>query len=126
MPHSIHSIHLLLLLAIVVLAIAACGTDTPPTPTAGPSAGAGDAQTGRSVFRASGCTTCHGEEGVGTDRAPALAGHTAAEVRAQVRDPEGRMSAYGPDRISEQELADLVAFVTSLETADGHDHHHEH
>lgn len=121
-----HTLHMLLLSAIVTMVMAACGGSAAPTPTSVPAAGPGDDQAGASVYRASGCATCHGADGVGTDRAPTLAGHTAVEVRAQVRDPQGSMPAYALDRISEQELADLVAFITGLETGDGHDHHHEH
>jgi hypothetical protein len=80
-----------------------------------------DIQAGEVVFNTKGCAACHGEDaegGVG----PALAGHTEAQVRAQVRTPVGAMPASDSSVISEEELNHLVGFIVSLGEGDGHVH----
>jgi cytochrome c len=84
----------------------------------------GDEIVGEELFN-SRCIVCHGESGVGTERAPRIAGtgldgdFIARKVRRS-GDPEstvypdllfGRMPFWQADRLSDQELVDIVAFV---------------
>jgi mono/diheme cytochrome c family protein len=107
-----------------------------------PEAVAGDAERGRQVFLESGCGGCHTFEAAGATRnvGPNLdevaAMYDADFIRESIVDPQAfvekgsagsiggeteygtEMPAYGPDeeppqQLSEQELADLVAFLTA-------------
>ena len=79
-------------------------------------------ETGHQAFQDVGCSVCHGEDADGTDLAPALAGHGEAAVQRQVRAPVGNMPVYPPDKISDQELDAIAAYISHLEG--GHDHMH--
>ncbi|PKB71547.1 MAG: hypothetical protein BZY87_04660 [SAR202 cluster bacterium Io17-Chloro-G6] len=100
---------------------AACGgaSDTPaapPTSTAEPTTAAPptpDSQ-GERLFTASGCGACHGTQGQGSAIAPALAGHTAGQVRRQARAPLGLMPVFPPSKISNEELVQIGEYIESL------------
>ena len=110
-----------------MLTAAACGAAaTPtvipppqPTPTSAPSLTLVPEVHGQQLFVDKGCAACHGQNAEGSDIAPALPGHTAEQVRRQVRNPIGTMPRFGPERISNEELEELVEFITEL-TSDGH------
>ncbi len=69
---------------------------------------------GYSLYLAAGCAACHGQDGSG-GIGPALAGHTREQVFRQVRSPKGDiMPAYPPDRLSDEELEKIVAWIDSL------------
>ena len=111
-----------LLLAVMVLMalVAACGArdpGAPPTPTETLSI----PQQGEQLFQAKGCATCHGMSAEGSAIAPALPGHSADQVRRQVRSPIGTMPRFGPDRISDGELESLVAFIGGLVPPQAHE-----
>jgi mono/diheme cytochrome c family protein len=116
-----------------ILAIAALGAAAPPAAAAGPAgAGAGDLARGRVLF-AKHCKVCHGEGGEGDGMLAAhlrdppgdltdperMAGRSAEDLLAVVRDggPARGLSSvmvgFG-DRLTPQELADVVAFTRSL------------
>jgi mono/diheme cytochrome c family protein len=103
-----------LLLASVLLALlaAACGGPSAPQPPAGTRAAAG-----KELFTGEfGCNTCHpgGHKGVGRNlvgpefqqRHP-----TDATVRRQIRNGGGGMPPFGPARMSEQQLRDVIAYI---------------
>ena len=99
----------------VLLFVAACGEPAaPPAPPAPPVAKPGDVTAGQAVFQQN-CEACHpgGNEGVG----PQLRGQGLPEdrIRTQVRQGGGAMPAFPPERINEQQLNDLVAYVLSLQ-----------
>ena len=78
-------------------------------------------QQGQALFQASGCASCHGENGEGIEGlGPALPGHSPEAVVKQVREPrpapEGsvQMPAYGTAQISDEELEQIVAWIESL------------
>jgi mono/diheme cytochrome c family protein len=75
---------------------------------------------GRDLFTAVGCAACHGLDAEGTELAPALPGHTEAQVRRQARAPVGIMPVFPNDKISEAQLDTLVDYVTGL--SGGHLH----
>ena len=74
--------------------------------------GTGDPAQGRQVY-GDNCAACHGADG-GGGSGPKLAGVQAYAnpdvVVEQIRDGGGGMPAFG-DQLSEQELADVSAFV---------------
>jgi mono/diheme cytochrome c family protein len=79
----------------------------------------GDAASGKRVYLAVGCFTCHGRSGQGGAMnypAPALA-QTALPVEAfntLVRVGPNDMPAYSESVLSDKELADIHAFLRSL------------
>jgi mono/diheme cytochrome c family protein len=88
----------------------------------------GDIGAGQNLFNSS-CVGCHGTDAAGTDRAPPLFGslldadYIAERVRRSglADSPTypgltgGRMPFWGGDRLSDDELVDIVAFVLSNE-----------
>jgi mono/diheme cytochrome c family protein len=79
----------------------------------------GDAANGKSIYLADGCFTCHGRVGQGgayNGPAPSLA-KTALPFegfKMQIRDPSKDMPAYSEAVMSDQQIADMYAFVQSL------------
>ncbi|MDQ7027287.1 MAG: cytochrome c [Anaerolineae bacterium] len=73
---------------------------------------------GAGLFLQTGCVGCHGIDGVGTDIAPTLAGHSSFQVRRQVRAPIGIMPVFSPAQVSAEDLDAIVAYVSSLGTMD--------
>lgn len=86
----------------------------PNTPAPAASAtGAEGPEAGKALFAAKGCSSCHGanaEGGVG----PKLAGYTGQQVTKQVRTPKDKMPSFPPDRLSDDELKQIIAFVERL------------
>jgi mono/diheme cytochrome c family protein len=77
---------------------------------------AGNAQKGKQLFESYGCYQCHGREaqgGAGTG--PRLAPHPIAfaAVEKYVRHPTGQMPPYTAKVVSDQDLADIYAFLSS-------------
>jgi mono/diheme cytochrome c family protein len=79
----------------------------------------GDTAKGKAVFLKEACFTCHGRAGQGgayNGPAPILA-HTALPFegfKAQIRNPVNDMPAYSDAVLSDQDIADIYAFVKSL------------
>ncbi len=102
---------------LVTSGLAACGGATPsaavPTRYEGPLAPSADAKKGEAVFQRY-CDSCHpgGKEDVG----PALAGRHLApgRVRWLVREGGDTMPAFPADKVSDEDLENLAAYVTSL------------
>ena len=95
----------------------------------------GDPDNGQASFNAS-CAGCHGEDGGGTERGLAIAGrpldpeYIARRVRTSGRGDSsvydgltgGVMPFWAADRLSSEELVDIVAWLTANDgTADGPD-----
>ena len=80
---------------------------------------AGDLANGKRVYLATGCFTCHGRAGQGgayNGPTPALA-KTAMPFegfKMQLRNPAKDMPAYSDRVMSDQEIADIYAFMQSL------------
>ena len=114
--------------AALAIVASACSTEPPPPVAAVPPAAvantptlAGPAiSTGHELFIAKGCAACHGQNGEGTDFAPALPGHSAAQVKRQARAPLGLMPIFPPDRISNEELDAIAEFIDGLEGGHAH------
>ena len=131
--------YLVMIMAVALtVAAVACTSSTPATsptgqqtipvntPPAAPSAStpeppeAEPMSEDQEVFIAKGCAACHGQNSEGTDFAPALAGHTEGQIRRQVRAPVGIMPVFPPDKVSNDELAQLVSYITNLEGDHAH------
>jgi mono/diheme cytochrome c family protein len=103
-----------ILSAIVIpTAQAADAAQTPTSPS-------GTVDAGRAVWAMgnTSCRNCHGGEGEGAF-ALALAGRklTFERFRDYVRSPKGRMPGYVASELTDQEIADLVAYFDSLPPA---------
>jgi len=102
-------------IAVVALAVAALGMGV----AAAQDAPQGNATNGKRIYLADGCFTCHGRSGQGgayNGPAPVLA-HTALPFDAfknQLRSPSDDMPAYSGAVLSDQDIADIYAFVTAL------------
>jgi mono/diheme cytochrome c family protein len=87
-----------------------------PTPTTAQLAAAdphGDAvQKGAAIYFAQGCQTCHGA--VGNAPAEMALRGGGREASFAVRRGRRGMPAYGPDQISDAELADLSAYMNTF------------
>ncbi|MCA9913982.1 MAG: c-type cytochrome [Anaerolineae bacterium] len=82
------------------------------------SAADGDAELGLIVWEANDCMTCHGENGEGTARSMgtgiANTDLSFEEFVTKVRQGPADMKAYSVRQISDQDLAHLYAYLTSL------------
>ena len=77
---------------------------------------AGNAESGKRIFAKNGCYECHGREGQGSNMTgPRIAPDPVPfDVLARyVRKPTGEMPPYTAKVVSDQELADIYAFLQS-------------
>jgi mono/diheme cytochrome c family protein len=79
----------------------------------------GNVANGKRLYLADGCFTCHGRSGQGgayTGPAPILAKTDMPfeGFAGQVRNPANDMPAYSGALVSDQDIADIYAFVESL------------
>jgi mono/diheme cytochrome c family protein len=79
----------------------------------------GDVDNGKRLYLADGCFTCHGRSGQGgafNGPAPSLAKTEMPfdAFTAQCREPANDMPAYSTAVLSDQEIADVYAFLQSL------------
>ena len=99
--------NLMLGAALAVLAIGSAAAQNAPR---------GDAKAGLATFEKYGCYSCHGILGQGTLRdGPRL--NTAigyAAVLQQLRTPRYEMPAYTAVQISDQQVADIFAYLGSV------------
>ena len=97
---------------VMALAVVGLGTRANAQPT-------GNAAHGRELYLATGCFECHGRNGQGgafNGPAPALA-HTEMGFEAfkeQLRQPANDMPAYATAVMTDQDVADVLAFVHAL------------
>jgi len=99
------------LAAIVIFSGAGAATQTAET------APAGDAKAGKRLYTNYGCYQCHGYEGQGAPTTgPRLAPDPIpfAAFVGYLRGPRGEMPPYTAKVVSDQELADIYAFLQSL------------
>ena len=78
----------------------------------------GSAENGHKAYMKYMCYTCHGTVGQGADRGtgPKLAPNPVsfATFQAQMRTPRQDMPPYRKEFVSDQELADLYAYLASV------------
>ena len=99
--------------AVALLAAAA------PIPARAQDAPPGDVANGKRMYLADGCFTCHGRAGQGgayNGPAPVLAKTEMPfeGFKGQLRQPAHDMPAYSEAVMSDQQIADIYAFVQSL------------
>ena len=85
-------------------------------PTIAPEAVAGDVGRGRAIYLRNSCQACHGSVGQGGGPGPILAA-TPLPYQAfvmQMREPSASMPAYDEALLSEQDLADIHAWLAVL------------
>jgi mono/diheme cytochrome c family protein len=79
---------------------------------------AGSAERGKALFMKNTCFSCHGTEGQGGERgagpklAPDVFPYAAFEM--QLRNPRGVMPRYPEKFVSEQDAADIHAYLMSI------------
>lgn len=76
----------------------------------------GDVARGEELFFANGCSVCHGDTG-GGGIGPAIAKTqlSLSAVIKQYRNPRELMPPFPADRVSDDDVADIYAFLQSLE-----------
>jgi ubiquinol-cytochrome c reductase cytochrome c subunit len=77
----------------------------------------GNAESGKALFMKIGCYQCHGREGQGsTATGPRLNQNpiTYSRFSTYIRKPTGEMPPYTTKVVSEQQAADLFAYLQSL------------
>ena len=100
--------HKLVSAALLVLTVSAAFAQDPPPP--------GSGERGQQAFMKYMCYTCHGTVGQGADRgtgpkiAPGMLPYAAFAM--QVRTPRLDMPPYRQHFLSDQELADIYAYLS--------------
>src|SRR4051812_15981980 len=75
----------------------------------------GNAQTGKQLFEAKGCYSCHGFVGQGSREGPRLTPAMAYPAFvAQLRTPRAIMPPYTAALVTDQQAADIHAYLGSL------------
>ena len=100
--------NLMLGAALAVLAVGSAAAQNAPK---------GDAKAGLATFEKYGCYSCHGIVGQGTLRdGPRLnaTGIGYQAVLTQLRTPRYEMPAYTAVQISDQQVADIFAYLASV------------
>jgi mono/diheme cytochrome c family protein len=106
-------------IAAAVFGVAALCTGAFAAAQAQDASPSGDAAKGKKIFLTIGCFTCHGRSGQGgayNGPAPILA-HTMLPFdgfKGQIRNPADDMPAFPPAVLSDQDIADIYAFVETL------------
>ena len=74
-----------------------------------------DPENGKVLWEQNLCKNCHGEAGEGMWAGP-LAGSekTAEEWISQVRSPRNRMPHFSPEKVSDETIIDMHAYLTTL------------
>ena len=76
----------------------------------------GNTENGKKLFLAYGCYECHGRQGAGAAIAPRIGPPALswAGVLRYVRAPTGQMPPYTAKVVSDQDLADIYAYLQSI------------
>src|SRR5262245_14730467 len=77
----------------------------------------GNAENGKALFAKTGCYQCHGREGQGSPATgPRLNQNpiTYARFVSYIRKPSGEMPPYTAKIVTDQQAADIFAFLQSL------------
>ena len=101
----------------IVMAAASVLMAQNPAPRPNNAAPAGNAANGKKIFSAYGCYQCHGYEGQGGAAGARLAPRLPLAFPAfvsYVRAPKDQMPPYTGKVVTDQELADIYAFLQSI------------
>jgi mono/diheme cytochrome c family protein len=79
-------------------------------------AASGNAQNGKSLYTDKMCAQCHGASAEGSTIGPKIGPNPPAyaDFVNQIRNPIDKMPAFGPDSVSDAQVADIYAFLQSL------------
>jgi mono/diheme cytochrome c family protein len=104
---------------VIAFAILAAASGVEAQGTAATPKSAGSADNGKRVFASAGCFACHGAQGQGTAAAPQLAPPhlELPALVAYVRRPAATMPAVPASVASDEDLADIFAFLKSVAPA---------
>jgi ubiquinol-cytochrome c reductase cytochrome c subunit len=108
---------MLRIFAFSVALIALAFTFLPSDVSAQTKAPSGDVQNGKRIYTKYGCYECHGREGQGASATgPRLGPNPIAYARflSYIRQPTGDMPPYTAKVVTDQEVADMYAFLQSL------------
>lgn len=97
-----------------------CATAKAQTaPAKSKDAATSDVQNGKRVFASAGCIACHGAQGQGTSLAPQISPPPVelSALIAYVRRPTGKMPPVPASTASDQDLANVYAFLKSVAPA---------
>ena len=100
-----------LLATLIIVATAAAQTPSPA------SASRGDAAKGKKLFASVGCYQCHGymaQGGAGTGPRLAPRPIAPAAFSRYIRRPSGDMPPYTAKVLTEQDVADIYAFLSAV------------
>jgi ubiquinol-cytochrome c reductase cytochrome c subunit len=101
----------ILALALIALPAAASAQDVPR----------GNAENGKRLFETKACFACHGYVGQGSREGPRVAPPMPfSAFVAQLREPRGIMPPFKEAILSDQEAADIVAYLGSLPRSPDH------
>jgi len=102
--------------ALFVTSITAAAQNAPaPKPAAPAAAPAGKIENGGVLFRKIGCYQCHSNEGQGGLSGPRIGPNLVPYARfsSYIRKPTAEMPPYSTKVLTDQELADIYAWVNA-------------
>jgi mono/diheme cytochrome c family protein len=110
--------------AIIALLITSMAGAQAPAPAAGASAQQapaaplrpGNVENGKTLYKTYYCWACHGSMGRAGGAAPAITPSTRSDedLIRYIRKPSGGMPPYTSKSISEQEIADIAAYMRTI------------
>ena len=111
--------YLILCVATLGMAIACSSARAQDATAKSKEAAAGAAESGKRVFTNAGCVACHGAQGQGTSLAPQISPppRELPALIAYVRQPTGKMPPIPVSTASDQDLANIYAFLKSVAPA---------
>jgi mono/diheme cytochrome c family protein len=92
------------------------GAETQGAPAKSAGAPNGNAENGKTLYLKYGCSECHGTQAHGVTPGPQLGPNAIPyeAFRAYVRHPAGEMPPYTDKVVSDQEWADIYAYIKSV------------
>ena len=105
----------LLPLLTATLMASMLSAQTPAAPQA-PAAPRGNAENGKKIFTAKGCYQCHNYTAAGGGAGPRLAPRPIpfpAFIK-EIREPRAEMAPYTAKVLTDQEVADIYAFLLTI------------
>ena len=105
--------------ALLSTGAASAQTRAAPPPEASAAAPAGNAEKGKTLFRKAACYQCHSEQAQGGAQGPRLGPNPIAfqAFARYLRAPRGEMPPYTVKVMSDQDVADVYAFLRALPPA---------
>ncbi len=107
---------LMAIASLMALTLSHAGAQTvSPAEKSGP-APAGNSQNGKKLFTSYGCYECHGNQAQGGSAGPRLGPNPTpyTDLVKYIRQPTREMPPYTSKVVSDQDLADIYAFLQSL------------